>query len=152
MALALFDPQLPCFTKRKMVDALNNDMESSEEHEKRIHITINNIPEIIKNGLEQFVSTKTKGVFTRFDMNDDFLKTEPSLWHKNESYIECLELVNKLTVVNDSAERGVKLMEDYNKLLTKNEQQKQYVMQIVGEYRKMFPGCTKETLSKHQNF
>lgn len=33
-------------------------------------------------------------------------------------------LVNNLLVVNDVAENGIKLMEDYNNLITKNEKQK----------------------------
>jgi hypothetical protein len=44
------------------------------------------------------------------------------------------------------AERGIKLMEDYNTLLTTNEEQKQFVLQIVSDYRKKFPNCKKSTL------
>lgn len=150
VALALFDPQLPCDTKKKMVDALNNEIELSEEHEKRIRIAIDSIPDIIDKGLEQFVSTQTMKFFTRFHLNTDFLTTDVSLWHKNKSYRECVEMVNNLAVVNDSAERGVKLMEDYNDILTKNEEQKQYVLQIVREYRKKFPDSAKATLAQHQ--
>ncbi|EFN80127.1 hypothetical protein EAI_01437, partial [Harpegnathos saltator] len=70
----------------------------------------------------------------------------PLTWHKNESFVKKLELVNKLKVVNDSAEKGVKFMKNYNKLLTKNEQQKQYMLHIVSDYRRKFRGYKKETL------
>ena len=56
-----------------------------------------------------------------------------------------------LRVVNESAERGVKLMEDYNKLFTKNEPQKQYVLRIVSDYRRKFPGYKKETLFQRRD-
>lgn len=42
-------------------------------------------------------------------------------------------------------------MEDYNKLFTKNEKQKQYVLQIVSDYRRKFPGYKKETLSQRRD-
>ncbi|XP_071580212.1 uncharacterized protein [Temnothorax nylanderi] len=148
VALAFFDTNLSFESKIKMVNALNRETESSNKNKKRIKVQIDKIPEIVNNGIEQFVSTETRRFFKRFDLNDEFLKTEPLTWHKNESFVKGLELVNKLRVVNDSAERGFKLMEDYNKLFTKNEQQKQYVLQIVSDYRRKFPGYKKETLSQ----
>jgi len=54
----------------------------------------------------------------------DFLDLDPKLWNENDQYKKGKELVNNLTVVNDNAKRGVKLIEDYNKLITKNEDQK----------------------------
>ena len=41
-----------------------------------------------------------------------------------------------MKIVNDIAEIGVKLIEDYNKLITNNEQQKQYLLQVVSNYRR----------------
>lgn len=51
-----------------------------------------------------------------------------------------------LTVVNDPAERGVKLMEDYNRCLTKDEEDLQGLLQEVSEYRKQFPSHAKKDL------
>ncbi|XP_036340626.1 uncharacterized protein LOC118749994 [Rhagoletis pomonella] len=136
----------------KMVKALNRETDELEENVKRIKVEINQIPEIINNGIEQFVSNKTRKFFTRFDLSDEFLNTDPSQWHKNEDFVKALSLVEKLKVVNDPAERGVKLMEDYNNLFTKNEQQKQYVLQVVSEYRQKFPDSRKQTLSKNKEF
>jgi len=50
-------------------------------------------------------------------------------------------------VVNDVAERNVKLIEEYNTILTKDEDQKQYLLQVVNEYRKKYPDSKKSTLS-----
>jgi hypothetical protein len=44
-----------------------------------------------------------------------------------------------MRVVNDIAERGVALMEEYNKLHTTNEEQKQYLLLLVKQYRKKRP-------------
>ena len=51
-----------------------------------------------------------------------------------------------MKVVNDIAERGMKLIEDNNKIITNDEQQKQYLLQVVSNYRKKLPDKTKKTL------
>lgn len=71
---------------------------------------------------------------------------DPSTWKKNENYNKGLHIAKKLRVVNDTVERSV--MKDYNNLLTKNEQQKQYILQVVADYKRKFLDCKKQTLSK----
>ena len=39
-------------------------------------------------------------------------------------------------MVNDMAERGVVLMEKYNRSLINNREQKQYLLMVVSEHRK----------------
>ena len=51
-----------------------------------------------------------------------------------------------MKVTNDLAERGVKLMEQYNKILTNDEQQKQYLLQIVKKFRSSLPDKNKKTI------
>jgi len=65
-----------------------------------------------------------------------FLEQHPSMWDENEDFQKGLEIVNTFRVTNDTANRGVKLMDEYNKVLTKNEDQKQYVLQVVEDYRR----------------
>jgi len=52
-----------------------------------------------------------------------------------------------MRVVNDIAERGVSLMEEYNKLHTTDEEQKQFLILVVKEYRQLYPNHSKKTLS-----
>jgi exopolyphosphatase/pppGpp-phosphohydrolase len=47
--------------------------------------------------------------------------------------------------VNDCAERGVKLIEDFN-LTTTDETQKQYLLQVVEAHRKTFHKCNLKEL------
>ena len=56
--------------------------------------------------------------------------------------------MNGFKVVNDTAERGVKLIQDFNSYLTKDEEQRQFLLQVVSECRKIFPDYSKATLSK----
>jgi len=44
-----------------------------------------------------------------------------------------------MRVVNDIAERGVTLMEEYNKLHTTNEEQKQFLLLLIKQFRQKYP-------------
>ncbi|KAK3918568.1 Alpha-1,3-mannosyl-glycoprotein 2-beta-N-acetylglucosaminyltransferase [Frankliniella fusca] len=54
--------------------------------------------------------------------------------------------VLKLRVTNGCAERGVTLVEEYNKILTADEEQKQFLILDVKEHRKRYPNVNKTTL------
>jgi hypothetical protein len=51
-----------------------------------------------------------------------------------------------LSVVNDTAERGVKLIQDFSAILTNDEEQKQFLLQAVQEHRTLFPDASKGTI------
>ena len=51
-----------------------------------------------------------------------------------------------MCVMNNIAERGVALIEEYNKLLTNDEEQKKFLLLAVTEYRRRYPDRNKETL------
>lgn len=57
-----------------------------------------------------------------------------------------MELIENIKAVNDPAERGVKLITEYNDKLTLKDDQKQYILQIVDEYRKKYPDFKKITV------
>ena len=50
-----------------------------------------------------------------------------------------------MRVVNDTAERAVKLMQDFNGLITAEEEQKQFLLRCVQEHRKLYQDCKKKT-------
>lgn len=74
------------------------------------------------------------------------MNKDPSEWMDDEDYIEIQQNLAKLQVVNDHAERAVKLFSDFNNKLTKDEKQKQYLMQVISKYRQNFPGISKTEL------
>ena len=51
-----------------------------------------------------------------------------------------------MKVVYNTAERTIALMQQYNSSLTKNNEQKQYLLRLVERYRKQYPTCAKSTL------
>lgn len=74
---------------------------------------------------------------------------DPSEWSADEQYVSAKKKLETLKVVNDHAERGIKLVEDFNRKITQDEEQFQYLLTVVGENRKKFPKATKEALTLH---
>lgn len=96
--------------------------------------------------LRDFVSEKTKKFFTRFRLSSKFLEFDPSTWETNFDFEEGWSFCKSLNVVNDTAERGVKFMKDYNQLFTLDEEEYQIVLQTAEAYKKEFPSYNKSSL------
>lgn len=148
VAMSFFDTTLSLEVKRNMVLELNSIEEIENYIPKRIEIKLKDIAFYCDKEIDHFVTSQTRKFFKRFQINEDFLAIDPAFWPQNESYENGLEVLKQLKVVNDVAERGVKLFTEYNEILTKNEDRKQFVVQIVSEYRKNFPDAKKETVTK----
>ena len=58
-----------------------------------------------------------------------------------------VSVINVIKVVNDTAERGIALISDYNNVLTTDEDQKQHLYKVVTQKRKNFPSTSKKFLS-----
>lgn len=98
--------------------------------------------------MDQFVSTSSKNLFSRLKIESTFLQDSVSSWQEYVVFMEAKRKVDCLKAVNDSAERAVKLMQDFHGKITVNEEQKQYLLRCVQEHRNLFPDCKKETLKK----
>lgn len=75
-------------------------------------------------------------------INTDFLKNEVADWATSESYISGLQNVRAINVINDAAERGVKLSGDYLSAARK-ECHYQNVVQVVQKNRHDLPNLRK---------
>ena len=137
-ALAFFDDEIGFDSKKRMLKALDK-IDASESSVKKFEIFPNDVENFLTRGIDNFISQKTRGFFDRFSIPMDFLQKDPIEWEDDNSFQIGPEIIKKLKVVNDTAERGVKLMEDYNKILSRSEEEKQYnILQIVSEYRKKY--------------
>lgn len=67
-------------------------------------------------------------------------------WEKYKDYKKSKDIIQSMRVVNDIAERGVALMEEYNKLHTINEEQKQFLFLLIKQFRQKYPDGKKLTL------
>lgn len=162
IALSLFDESVPYETKKiisykigalKNANVQDDDGDSNDlvENVKRIQLKPDAVKIFVQKDLHDFVTANTHKFFDRFEISTNFLNEDPLKWNKNEAYNKGKNLINNLNVVNDTAERGVKLIEEYNKVLTKKEEEKQYLLQVVAEYRKNFKHHTKKSLSGNKS-
>ncbi|GBP05956.1 hypothetical protein EVAR_3229_1 [Eumeta japonica] len=143
--ISLFDDNVSVDIKRKIIDAINTQ-EGSTLMDQRFHVEDKDLPLLLKKDLSNFVSDKSLELFTKFDLPSDFLEEDILSWPDNESYKICLEFFKTLKVTNDVAERGIALIEEYNCCLTKDEDQLQYLLQVVRNHRQQFSDCNKKSL------
>lgn len=92
--------------------------------------------------LADFASKRSMQLFEKLSINSSFLAKHPNEWSNDEEYCIGKRIINNLKVVNDVAERGVKLFEEFNKLLTYDEEEKQLLLQVVEANRKVVPTQT----------
>lgn len=144
VALSFFDPKVSLEEKRKMVIRLRSETPLVKLMNDR---KLANPKELIHNSLTDFVSMKSNNFFVRFSLSTEFLKLDPSRWEDIEEFKENRSFCRNLFVVNDSAERGVKFMKDFNRILTNNEEEKQFLLQLVESYRKQYPNYKKSCLA-----
>ena len=101
-------------------------------------------------GLHQFVGPKSWLIFERLGLRDiegamDWLKLSVGDWELMTGFKKYKAFVENLTVVNDPAERGIKLIQDFVESST-DEKTRQDLLLAVSEDRKQFPG----TISKKE--
>nr|XP_018915786.1 PREDICTED: uncharacterized protein LOC109043141 [Bemisia tabaci] len=143
--LAFFDDDNSPSEKIKMVKAL--DTESSFPGSLK-RIKISDASELNGKEIHNFVCRETRTFFQRFNLSTDFLGTNPETWHEIKEYKENCSIVRKIKVVNDCSERAIKLIDEYEKLLTKDEEERLAIIQTVAEYRKRFKKVTKGTMKQ----
>ena len=75
------------------------------------------------------------------------MQLPPHTWEKFEDFRVFKEYVDNVKVVNDLAERGIKLISDFIHM-AKDEEQVQALLQCVEHHRDLFPNYNKDTLEK----
>lgn len=141
VGLALFSDTVSDQDKEKIVKGMTKSTPSTR--------SVRGNSSLLKKGvtLGDFASTRTGRLFNLLMIDDSFLSLPPQKWKEEQSYKKGKERVSQLRVVNDTAERGVKLFDEYNKLLTHDEEDKQFLLQVVEANRKMIPtSATKRAI------
>ena len=70
-------------------------------------------------------------------------------WCQFEGWTKLNQFANGLKVVNDIAERGARLMEEYKDELTDDEEERKMILHHVEESRKIYSDFKKSTLAKN---
>lgn len=127
----LFDDRVTVEEKRLMVTA-HRENDGSEDPPKRI----SPFTQPLTKGLNDLVTKSTHTLLKLLDLQEEFFDHDPSDWGRLESYKRNQEVARSVKVVNDLAERGVALIQEFNSSLTRNEEQKQFLLQVIEEHRK----------------
>ncbi|ESN99918.1 hypothetical protein HELRODRAFT_176214 [Helobdella robusta] len=77
-----------------------------------------------------YVFFKLRNYLKKLIANQNFLCFDPEVWPQLEDYNNAKEIVTAVRVVNDCAERAVKLASDFNTALTHVENQRQLMYQM----------------------
>lgn len=102
----------------------------------RLNIEVSDYSSLSKLKLSDFVCKQTVKFFTALGLDIAFTNKPSSQWATDESYKFAKAYVNKILVVNDVAERAVRLVQDYNKKSWKHEDEFQDMLRTVGRARK----------------
>ena len=84
--------------------------------------------EVSNNCLADFVTKNTRRFFLKMKMDQKFLTEDSDSWNDQPGYLMARKLVQVFQVANDTAERGVALIQEYNWLVMHDEDQLQFLM------------------------
>lgn len=142
VGLALFSDVVTSSEKKKIVDGMKTEPEPR-------HIRGNPVLLGNKVNLGDFASKRTLELLKNLEINCSFLNLPPEQWSTSKDWKDGTERIKKLRVVNDTAERGVKLIEEFNNLITNDETEKQFLLQVVEANRKCIPTeTTKRSITQ----
>ena len=89
-----------------MVAALQK--EDTDRPPKRPEIPLNSFNSCT---LDNLVTNNSMNLFRLLNLPTEFLSTDPDMWEEQESYAVAKHRLATLKVVNDTAERGVALIQ-----------------------------------------
>lgn len=147
VGFALFDDRLDKETKVVLAEKMclaftaEENEDECEDVPKKLLIKQENIKNFIDRDnssiLRELFSKNTKQLLKRFKISTNFLERDPSTWNDIEEYRKGKEIIQSIQIVNDCAERGIKLIQDYHGKITKDEKQRQYLLKVMICYIKI---------------
>jgi len=72
-------------------------------------------------------------------IEETFLELPPEQWEDDADFQEGRGKLDKLKVVNDGAEREVAMISAFNDFVTKDEETKQTLLQVVEHHHRLHP-------------
>ena len=173
LLFSLFDPNVPLLIEKRMRDKLltcreeeeregseelddqledtddsNEEVSRPEKRPRRLQLNCKDVDKVCKKNFAELISGYSLRFFKILNIDSEFLKEELDKWPENEAFQSICSQLKTLRVVNDVAERGIKLISEYNDVLCKDESQKQYLVQTVQMYRQQYPDARKSTVVK----
>ncbi|KAG0710601.1 hypothetical protein GWK47_022451 [Chionoecetes opilio] len=127
-----------------MVRALQEE-EGFDDPPRRATVELTST-DLAKKTVVSFVTSVTPSFFEILGLDAGLLAVDPTACLDNPGYTAAAACVKELRTVNDFPERGFALMQ-VNLALTKNEEQRQFLLQVVEEHRRKYPDARKATVT-----
>ena len=147
VVFALFsdNPVMTEDSKRRMADRL---LSCPRPEEFRLGRSI--FKDILRETLlHDLIGPESWFLFITLGVNYDWLSTPVKEWKLHHDFAVAKEFAHTVKVVNDAAERGVKLSTECATIITDNPIQRRALMQAIEDHRKSFPDFKKSTLQKN---
>lgn len=133
VGLAFFDSRIDVQEKICMAEALSR--KSSANFPKRICLEEH---DVMQKRISDFVTENTLKYLIDYGIGIKWLEDHPDKWETNREYREAKRLFQQLHVVNDCAERAIKLTTEFTNSLTKSEKDFQNLLQTVENQKYIF--------------
>ena len=146
--LSLFSDKISDSDKIKISHIISRNLGVNFEHERGLPTFPILKPNTHLTDLAGPKSTTLLMLFGYSNHKGGWLTKLPKLWKEDSNFQHMLEHIKSLKTVNDAAERAVKLIQDYATSITKDEEQKQFLLQAVEHHRKMLPDMRKGSIRK----
>ena len=101
-----------------------------------------------QTGLANLLGPESHTLFSILGINTDWLAKPIHQWTEHPGYQETEKFVCTVKVVNDTAERGVKLISEFATIITSDPQQRAWLLQGVESHRQQYPDFDKKTLGQ----
>ena len=138
---SLFSKQVSDDTKARMVAKL---LTFEKPEKKRVGLPA--FPTLTgESQLWDLVTEESWDFFTILKVPVDWLTWPPMKWEESEHFRRIEKFVTTAKVINDTAERAIKLASDYTKSLTKDSKMRQKLFQTVEWHRREKAGRTKKS-------
>lgn len=141
--LGLFSDSVSLDVKQKMVARLMESDIHSVNRDRSIKYSGNE--DLSHKTLDYFIGPASHFFFQVLNLKTDFLALDVETWSEQESFKLAKKICTSLTVVNDSAERAIALATNFNLSLTRREEEKQFLYQVIEAHRKRLPDVNKST-------
>ena len=132
--LALFSERVDISTKERMRCSILKYMDMPQQNEQ-LKPECNSFS---NKQLTDFVGSDSHCIFDLLDLKKDFLKMSATQWKSSIQYLDAVNSVKQLAVVNDAAERALGMATSlHGQTMPKNETQIQSLFQVVTAIRKV---------------
>ncbi|KAJ8677642.1 hypothetical protein QAD02_013429 [Eretmocerus hayati] len=150
-ALSFLDSNVPIQTKIKMVEALQIDVGVECESPKKLIVSNGSDLDVLSGrDMDSVINSYSLRSFACFEIKTDFLMLSVESWDSDPDFLDELEVVRRLRVVNDTAERDVELTEKYTNR-TKDEDLKQALLLTILHYKRAYRDANKRTVVTERN-